>query len=536
MMLSHKAVASIVITNVIQTQEICDLSNGTLTIIATGGNGDPLFYSVNGGITFQESNFFDNLDSDDYFITVTDGTICSQDFTAQVTSAATPLISIDVDCIEGQGLTNIDLVPFPTGIPPYTFQWIGPAGMYTTEDLALVPSGAYSVLVSDSFGCTIDTSFVVEACCGFQLGCVADTTIVTCLNDFQAYTNATFDTLNQADKIEFLDRLFDIDVLAIPCSDLTVDVTNVESADTACETPMTIVTTIEVSDNINSYVCNKTFLIENYIEIGITKDAEDQVVSCDEDVDALFQQFILDNGGAEFNGCASQYTVLTEPANPVLNFTCTGSATVEIFFLLIADCVRDTTVAVFSVEDQIVPVILACPADIVIEVSDNISEEINNWMATFSSEDACGTVTLTNDLELESIDQCESLDMPVRFIATDDCGNISSCESNIQLSTSASPSLTCPVELTIECKANLSEDVGLWLSMAEGFDADGQPLVVTNDYDSNVLATLNCDDQFTVEFTASNACEETKCLASFNVVDSTAPCLLYTSPSPRDRG
>ena len=48
-----------VIDSVITTNATCDLDNGTITIFASGGTN--IRYSIDGGTTFQDDNFFEGL-------------------------------------------------------------------------------------------------------------------------------------------------------------------------------------------------------------------------------------------------------------------------------------------------------------------------------------------------------------------------------------------------------------------------------------------------------------------------------------------
>jgi len=136
LLVSFSLKASITISEVIETEEKCDLSNGTITIMV---DGDPagVLYSIDGGDSYQLSNFFDGLESKDYLIIVRKGSVCSDVFTAQIADVTTPEINFDFGCQTGSDLVDIDLIPFNTGIPPFTFKWTGPSGTYNTEDLML---------------------------------------------------------------------------------------------------------------------------------------------------------------------------------------------------------------------------------------------------------------------------------------------------------------------------------------------------------------------------------------------------------------
>lgn len=533
MLCCQMAQANVVINSVIQTEEICNLSNGTLTINATGPSGVVLFYSIDGGITFQESNFFDNLESDDFLVTVTDGTVCSEDFTAQVTSAALPIISVEVNCIEGSGLTDIDLMPFPTGIPPYTFDWVGPAGTYSTEDLTAVPSGAYSVLVSDAFGCTVDTSFIVEICCGFNMACSVDTSFLSCIGDYTEYTSDTFLTLNNIDKISLLDNLFGIDVNAIPCSDLEVEVTNVVESDMDCNTPMIVTTTIVVSDEISTFVCVKTYSIENYLGVGVISDAENLVVDCGSNVENLLQQFISESGGAEFSSCSS-FDILTSPVSPEIDFSCDGGGLVDIVFYIVDDCGNiDSTAASFIVEDILPPTLEACADDITIDSESDVPAELEAWFGQVVANDACSNVTVTSDLDLSNLpSDCDGLSSTVLFTIADDCDNFVTCNAELLISSVGTPTITCPEDITIECGPSLTTEALAWIDLAEGLEFDGSPISVDNDFDNQVLDDISCDGELSVGFSISNGCEEASCMSVLSVIDTRVP--LLDCPEPLD--
>ena len=163
------------IIDIVQTEEVCNLSNGTITINVS--NPLPtMLYSVDGGINFQTSNFFDGLESGDYLIIVTDGISCSQSFSVQIADAPEPEVDVNFLCIEGLNEVNIEITPFPTGIFPFTYEWIGPNNStFDTRTVSGVEPGTYSVTVTDRLGCVIDTTFSIDQCCALELVCPPDT-------------------------------------------------------------------------------------------------------------------------------------------------------------------------------------------------------------------------------------------------------------------------------------------------------------------------------------------------------------------------
>ena len=46
----------------------------------------------------------------------------------------------------------------PSGIPPYTYQWVGPTGLSNSSVITNLPAGIYSVTVTDVNGCIVTTN------------------------------------------------------------------------------------------------------------------------------------------------------------------------------------------------------------------------------------------------------------------------------------------------------------------------------------------------------------------------------------------
>ena len=85
---------------------------------------------------------------------------CSFEVTILTPLSATSAITNDVD---NQNIGAIDLT-VSGGLSPYTFQWTKDGVAFaTTEDLTNIGAGSYTVVVTDAFGCTVQTeSFQVN--------------------------------------------------------------------------------------------------------------------------------------------------------------------------------------------------------------------------------------------------------------------------------------------------------------------------------------------------------------------------------------
>jgi len=101
------------------------------------------------------------LSPDDYFVTITDANGCTVNDTAQViepTALTTTISATPALCFGGSD-GSID-VGVTGGSPAYSYAWnLVPD---TMQDLTSIPSGNYTVVVTDQGGCTITTSIFVD--------------------------------------------------------------------------------------------------------------------------------------------------------------------------------------------------------------------------------------------------------------------------------------------------------------------------------------------------------------------------------------
>lgn len=139
--------------------------NGSIVINASGGTG-PYFYSIDGGVTFQTSNIFNNLCQGSYSVIVQDANNCQSVSQNVNINEPTPLnattSSFNADC----GLSNGAVSVFPFGgTPSYTFNWfdnlLNPLGQ-TTQTAINLPAGIYIAQVTDANGCTAQFSVTLS--------------------------------------------------------------------------------------------------------------------------------------------------------------------------------------------------------------------------------------------------------------------------------------------------------------------------------------------------------------------------------------
>lgn len=132
-------------------------SNGTASVSVSGGTPNYSYIWSNNDTTASISNLLPGT----YYVTITDSNGCVGNDSAVVASPpvlASTALSADALC-NGDSTGSIDL-SVTGGTPPYTYAWTNGA---VVEDPMGIPSGTYSVVITDSSGCTwMDTTNVGE--------------------------------------------------------------------------------------------------------------------------------------------------------------------------------------------------------------------------------------------------------------------------------------------------------------------------------------------------------------------------------------
>lgn len=140
----------------------CSSADGSIEIDMNGGT-ETYRYSIDGGNTFQNSNFFDGLAAGSYEIIVQDARSCMVSETIDVETESK--ISIDEisttesDCLTGTGVISITA---SGGTPPYTYE----LDSESSQSLSMfngIEAGEYVISVVDSEGCEAEMNQTVLA-------------------------------------------------------------------------------------------------------------------------------------------------------------------------------------------------------------------------------------------------------------------------------------------------------------------------------------------------------------------------------------
>lgn len=150
---------------------ICTANNGMIEVIGSGGR-QPYSYSIDNG-PFGITRHFLGLASGSHIIKVKDYNECEHDTTVVLTKSTYDLEvggeGEDAWC-DANGLAGVVRITVSGGRAPYSYHWQNYAPGHGAEMLNL-PKGSYTVIVTDRFGCSGDTTITIDekSCCELWL-------------------------------------------------------------------------------------------------------------------------------------------------------------------------------------------------------------------------------------------------------------------------------------------------------------------------------------------------------------------------------
>lgn len=138
-------------------------ASGSFTISGSGGAGG-YQYSVNGSAYTATTNYT-GLTAGAYNVILRDANNCTASTTINIDQPAAALsITVvdvtDIDC-NGNAAGAID-ISVSGGTANYTYNWSGPSGTFSTQDLSNILAGTYNVTVTDAQSCTETASVTVN--------------------------------------------------------------------------------------------------------------------------------------------------------------------------------------------------------------------------------------------------------------------------------------------------------------------------------------------------------------------------------------
>jgi hypothetical protein len=299
----------------------------------------------------------------------------------------------------------------------------------------------------------------------------------------------------------------------------TVTYSDVTAASQTCVQEYTITRTWLATDDCgNSTTCTQVITIDDSTPPTITDCPDNITIECDEST-------LPGNTGmaTATDNCDGMPTVTYSDVTAASQ-TCVQEYTITRTWLATDDCGNSTTCTqVITVDDSTPPTITDCPDNITIECDESTLPG-NTGMAT-ATDNCDGMPTVTySDVTAASQTCVQEYTITRTWLATDDCGNSTTCTQVITIDDSTPPTITdCPDNITIECdESTLPGNTG----MATATDnCDGMPTVTYSDV---TAASQTCVQEYTITRTwlATDDCgNSTTCTQVITVDDSTPPTI-----------
>ena len=225
--------------------------------------------------------------------------------------------------------------------------------------------------------------------------------------------------------------------------------------------------------------------------------------------------------------CSDDVEITTILENTISG--CGDTQTLVYRFTVEDDC-GNTRVghSTFVIEDTDEPMI-TCPAsDLALECGNpNNINLVAAWLSTVTASDDCSGVSITNNFVAIPTDlACNGGSVTITFTATDDCGNVETCDADITVNDTQAPTfLACPSDLTLNTDGECGNTPVFSAPVA--IDHCDVTVAQTDGMPSGTPLALG---MHTIEYTATDACGLTAtCSWTITVVDVEAPLVLCPS-------
>lgn len=162
------------ITSITSTDPHCGATDGTITIVASGGSA-PLSYSVNNGTTTQASGSFGNLGAGTYNIVVSDANGCQVTDQEVLVSGSGPSITNVATTQPQCGASDGSIVITATSAATYSIN--NGATTQASGTFSNLAAGTYQVVVTDANGCQANQQVVLTTTTLPNVNAGADLTI-----------------------------------------------------------------------------------------------------------------------------------------------------------------------------------------------------------------------------------------------------------------------------------------------------------------------------------------------------------------------
>ena len=148
--------------NIQTTSSNCTLSNGSITVTASGGSGN-LTYSLNGGL-FSSQTVFNNLSSGNQNLIIQDANNCQTAFVASINTINGAIINnistVDIKC-HGQQTGEITIAA-SGGTGPLSYSIDNGLSSVLNNHFTMLSAGNYNIILTDSVGCITSSTITLN--------------------------------------------------------------------------------------------------------------------------------------------------------------------------------------------------------------------------------------------------------------------------------------------------------------------------------------------------------------------------------------
>ena len=214
-------------------------NDGSTNINIISGGIAPFLFSINNGLTYQNSNIFSNLSVGNYSILISDSNNCLDSLNIQINSPTEIYSITSSDSLSCYNLCdgNVYVTAFG-GTPPYNFSWD-----YGTSNLC---AGLYNVIITDSNNCASVNNAIVNEPDPLLINIyISDSTLVATsgYNSYQWYS-ADGNIINGATSETFTPNTV---------GEYYVVVNNGECEETSYSIDYNISNILEIENNLHIY-------------------------------------------------------------------------------------------------------------------------------------------------------------------------------------------------------------------------------------------------------------------------------------------
>jgi outer membrane protein OmpA-like peptidoglycan-associated protein len=230
----------------------CNGDNSGIVNISVKGGTSPYSYVWSNS---AKSEDLTNVPAGNYSVKVSDANGCQKSLTANITAPPALTVSLDavkhINCFgEKKGAINVSV---KGGVGPYTYTWSNGA---TTEDIADVPAGNYTVRVSDAKGCIATLNQEIQQPAALTAS-VESVKNIQCYGDTTGAINISVKGGSLPYTFKWSNGATSEDLKGLPAGNYSVTITDakgcVENLSAKVTSPAALVQTLE---SVKHVACN----------------------------------------------------------------------------------------------------------------------------------------------------------------------------------------------------------------------------------------------------------------------------------------